>query len=92
LKADGKKIKFTGISKGESKKFNDLYSKFNIKYDLVNDLEDKLLPALNFDCGACTKILIVDKGGKVRYNASYVDFYFVKNIIFRYEKEEKEGE
>jgi hypothetical protein len=42
-----------------------------------------------FDCGDCMRIVILDKEGKLRYNASYIKMYFVESIIHRYLKKDE---
>ncbi|NIM11712.1 MAG: redoxin domain-containing protein [Candidatus Aminicenantes bacterium] len=87
----GKKVDLIYISKGEPKEFKSLVDKYNIKFRFVNDIDEKILSIFDYSCGECNKIIIIDKESKLRYNASYIDFYYIKSITDRYDTESRGG-
>jgi hypothetical protein len=84
-----RKVAFYAVSTGEQSKFLNFSKKNNIKFSLINDSSGEIFKFYNFTCGECINIIIIDKKNILRYNAAYVDFYFIKEIIDRYEKEEE---
>lgn len=82
-----KKIHFIGISRGITGKFKRLRKSLDIEYILLNDTEENIISLFDYNCGACNKIIIIDKKGKIRYNSPNVDFYFLEKVISRYERD-----
>ena len=82
----GKKVDLVYISKGDPGIFKSLIDRYNIKFRFINDVDEKFSSVFDFTCGECNKIIIIDKENKIRYNASYIDLYFVNEIVNRYEK------
>jgi peroxiredoxin len=77
-------VHFVGISRGIPEKFKDIKKRYNLKLTLINDQKKSFLSFFSYACGSCMKVVILDKDGVVRYNASYIDLNFVTRVIERY--------
>jgi hypothetical protein len=79
------KVKLVAISKGEKKKFKEIQTKFDNRFNLINEeKEKKLFKIFNYSCGYCTKIILIDKNNKLRYLSSTFDPIFLREVIQRY--------
>jgi len=79
------KVRIVVISKGEKEKFKEIQTKFNNRFNLINEeKEKKLFKIFNYSCGYCMKIILIDKNSKLRYLSSSFDPIFIKEVIQRY--------
>jgi hypothetical protein len=79
------KVKLVVISKGEKEKFKEIQTKFNNRFNLIDEeKEKKLFKIFNYSCGYCTKIILIDKNNKLRYLSSSFDPIFLREVIQRY--------
>lgn len=83
----GKPIRVFAISKGKEDLFTDLYRKYGLMFDIVNDQKGSLLKLFNPECSTCMKFIILDKHQSIRYISSGFDPAFLREIIQRYNKE-----
>lgn len=81
------KINFIGISRGDLKHFINFSRQYNITYSLVNDENQNLTAYFDYRCGSCTKIIIIDKFQKLRYEGPFNDQYIIETVIQRYLEE-----
>jgi len=81
---DNEPIEFFAVSMNSDKKLIRSISQLNIKIPFINDTKNKFISLFNFECGACMKVVVFDKSGFIRFNASYINLPIVKEIIDRY--------
>lgn len=77
-------VSLFAISIGDMEKFNKFQSHSHLKFSLIRDDEKKLFSMFEYACGECMKIIIFDKKGIIRFNATYVNYPIIKRIIERY--------
>lgn len=84
LKKKGCELMCYAISSSDPAEF-EIASKTNrSSFILLNDISNKIHDVFEFDCGQCLKFIVIDSGKILRYNASYVDLYVLKQVLTRY--------
>lgn len=82
------KVKLIGISKDKKEKFKEIQTKFNRRFNLINEeIEKRLFKKFNYTCGSCIQIILIDKNKKLRYLSSNFDPMFLREVIQRYANE-----
>jgi len=81
-------LRIVGISKGKDNYFQKIFTQYKLNFFLVNDKKNSISKRFQTNCNFCLKVILIDKSSRIRYVASHLDLFFLREIIYRYASEE----